>query len=224
MRGMHEGAEELTDRLRGAPTRVVLADDHALMRMMVRRALEEEGFAVVAEAADADAAVGAALDHRPDLCLLDLVMPGDGAEAARRIDNLLPGTRIVMLTASSRDDDLFRCLCAGAMGYLLKDTNPERLPATLREALDGGPSIPRSLVSRLAQEFGDPGRTRGRGPRVRRRGQGLSEGERDVLDLLRAGRAAKEIALELSVPDAAVRRHISSMMRKLSLADGDANR
>ena len=200
-----------------ARIRVVLADDHQLMRTMVRRALEDDGFDVVAEAADADGAVNAAIEHRPDLCLLDLVMPGDGAAAALRIDTALPGTRIVMLTASSNEDDLFRCVRAGAMGYLLKDTDPARLTAALRGVLNGEASIPRALVARLVSEFRD--RNRRLVPTMRRRGLDLSEREWDVLERLREGRTTKEIALEFELSDVTVRRHISTMVKKLGVAD-----
>ncbi len=180
------------------PVRVVLADDHELMRLMVRGALEAEGFAVVADAADADGAVGAALEQRPDLCVLDLFMPGDGAMAARRIDNLLPGTPIVMLTASSSDDDLLRCLQAGAIGCLLKDTNLDGLPDALRRLLDEGMTLPQWLVARLL-----------RSPRA------LPARDAEVLERLHRGRPAAEVARELGMPLADVRRHIVSLLRRL---------
>lgn len=190
--------------------RVVLADDHELMRTLVRAALEDGGFDVVAEAGDADGAVGAALDHRPDACVLDLRMPGGGADAARRIDNALPGTPIVMLSASSSDADMLCCLGAGALGYLVKGTELERLPGSLRRMLADEGAVPRSVVARLTRELDRPPPDPGR-----RRRLDLSDPEREVLGHLRHDRRAREIAQELGVPAADVRRHIASMARKL---------
>lgn len=201
----------------GERIRVVLADDHTLMRTMIRRALEEDGFEVVAEAASADEALRAVHATRPDLCLLDIVMPGGGIEAAERIDAEVPGTSVVMLTASSNDDNLFRSVRAGALGYLLKDTDPDRLPVALRGVLNGEASIPRTLVARLVEEFRE--RSKRRVPTMRRRGLDLSEREWDVLELLRDGRTTKEIALEFDLSDVTVRRHISTMVRKLGVED-----
>jgi two-component system nitrate/nitrite response regulator NarL len=107
-----------------ASLRIVLADDHAPTRLGVRRALERADFEIVAEADDAQGAIQAVLEHRPDLCLLDIYMPGGGINAAARLSEAMPELPIVMLTASSADDDLFEALRAGACGYLLKDTDP----------------------------------------------------------------------------------------------------
>ena len=125
-------------------TRVVLADDHAPTRAGVRLALEHSEFGVVAEATTAAEAVSAALRHRPDVCLLDIYMPGGGIEAAGEIrERASRDTALVMLTASDSDDDLFAALRAGATGYLPKTTAADRLAPALRGVLAGEAALPR---------------------------------------------------------------------------------
>jgi two-component system NarL family response regulator len=114
---------------------ILLADDHALLRGAVRADLEDHGFRICAEADDAAGAVAAALSERPDLCLLDVDMPGGGIEAARQIREQLPGTRVVMLTVSRNAEDMDAASAAGAVGYLMKDLPAERLAAALGEIL-----------------------------------------------------------------------------------------
>lgn len=114
---------------------ILLADDHELLRGAVRADLEDHGFRICAEAGDAEAAVAAALVERPDLCLLDVDMPGGGIEAARAICEQVPETRVVMLTVSRNADDVDAATAAGAVGYLLKDLPAERLAAALGDIL-----------------------------------------------------------------------------------------
>ena len=116
---------------------VVLADDQVATRAGVRRALAPHGFRIVAEVENAADAVIAALEHRPDVCMLEVRLPGNGIEAARRISDELPEAKIVMLTASERHDDLVAALRAGADGYLLKTTSADRLPYAIRGVLRG---------------------------------------------------------------------------------------
>ena len=111
------------------PLRVVIADDHAPTRAGVQYALEADGCVVLAAVSDASKAVAAALEERPEVCLLDINMPGGGIRAASQITSALPDTAVVMLTASRDDEDLFDALRAGASGYLLKDMDPDRLAA-----------------------------------------------------------------------------------------------
>ena len=199
--------------------RVLIADDHAATRDDVRRALERDpGFQVVAEAPDAFAAIEAALRERPDLCLLDINMPGGGIAAAWEISARLPQTKIVMLTVSEDERNLFAALRAGASGYLLKDIDPRRLPATLADVLRGEAAIPRSLVAQLIREFRD------RGPRRR---DVMAEGaeapltsrEWQVLDLLRRGMGTAQIAHRLVLSPITVRTHVNSILRKLRAPD-----
>lgn len=202
-------------------TRVVIADDHPPTRAGVRRVLEESGFEVCAEEADADGAVAAALRDRPAVCLLDIRMPGGGIDAARRIAAALPETAIVMLTVSRDDDDLFDALRAGAAGYLLKDIERERLPEALHAVLAGEAPLPASLVARLVEEF----RHRDRRRRLliaSRPGVQLREREWEVLELLHAGLSTAEIARRLFVAEVTVRTHVSAILRKLRVPDREA--
>src|ERR1700688_3094636 len=135
---------------------VLLADDHARTRGLVRGALEATPeFRVCAEASNADEAMESADREHPDVCLLDINMPGSGIAAAARISAALPTASIVMLTVSRKDDDLFDALRAGAMGYILKGTDDQSLVDSLRRVLSGEASLPGSLVARLVEEFRD---------------------------------------------------------------------
>ena len=176
------------------------------------------GFDVCAEADDAHGAVTAVLRERPDLCLLDVNMPGGGIRAAGEIARQLPGCPVVMLTVSRSDTDLFDSLHAGAAGYLLKDTDPERLPHALRGVLAGEAAIPRSLVARVLDEVRTRGRRR-RVPQLGARGVELTSREWEVLDLLAQELSTAEIAKRLFVSPVTVRRHISSILDKLRVGD-----
>jgi DNA-binding NarL/FixJ family response regulator len=198
--------------------RVVIADDHPPTRAGVARALEGEGFLICAEAPDGATAVTESLRHRPDVCLLDIHMPGNGVEAAAEITSQLPETSVIMLTVSRNDDDLFDALRAGASGYLLKDMNPERLPDAIRGVLSGEAAMPRSLVAHLIEEF----RERGRRKRLflhRRQAVDLTSREWEVLELMRQGLSTAEIATRLFITKATVRTHIAAVLRKLHASD-----
>ena len=203
--------------------RVLVADDHQATRTGVRRVLETHGFDVCAEAEDASGAVAAALRERPDVCLLDIRMPGNGISAAAEIAGAVPETAIVMLTVSRDDEDLFSALRVGAAGYLLKDIPAEHLAASLDAVLDGEASLPGTLVARLVEEFRERGRRRllalpGR------RGVELTGREWEVLQLLRRDRTTAEIAAELFVSETTVRTHVSAILRKLRVPDRRAAR
>jgi DNA-binding NarL/FixJ family response regulator len=195
--------------------RVLIADDHAPTRRDVREILEEDGrFQVCAEAADAPAAVAAALETLPDVCLLDIRMPGSGVLAAWEIASRLPSTRIVMLTISEDEDDLFRALRSGASGYLLKDADPARLPDQLARAADGEAPLDPAVAAHVIVAF------RGGEPRRRRvlghvNFERLTSREWEVLDLIRQGQSTAAIAARLAVTPATVRSHHSSALRKL---------
>ena len=137
---------------------MVLADDHSRIRGRVREALEASGCEVCGEGASADDAVRLANEHRPDVALLDIHMPGSGIRAAREIAEALPQVTVVMLTQSAEEDDLFDSLRAGAAGYLLKDTDPATLADSLRGVLVGEAAMPPRLVARIIQEFRAPSR------------------------------------------------------------------
>jgi two-component system NarL family response regulator len=200
---------------------VVLADDHAATRAGVRGALEEDGFAVVAEVATADAAVEEAIRHRPDMCLLDLSMPGGGINATQRISEASPETKIVILTVSPSGDDLVDAVVAGASGYVLKDTSAARLPQVLRSVLDGEAALPRALQKRLLEEVRAREANRRRPRRfVPRRHTGdaeLTEREWEVLELIAASHPTTVVARRLGISEVTVRRHISSAVHKLGV-------
>lgn len=204
----------------GLPT-VVTADDHPATRLGVRMALTRGGFRVVAEAADCKGAVEAILRELPDVCLLDVRMPGGGIEAARRVIESGARTAVVMLTVSQDRGDLMAALRAGAVGYLPKDTHPDRLPAALCGVLTGEAAVPRALTalvlkSLLEVDHGSPP------ARLRVGGVELSAREAQVLHLLRSGMRTGDISEALSLSPVTVRRHISAGVAKLGVADRDA--
>ncbi len=197
-----------------AGARVLIADDHAPTRAMVRRAIETGGFLVCADVADADGAIRASRETRPDVVLLDVRMPGNGIRAAAVIGTEQPNVPIVMLTISDEDGDLFSALSAGASGYLLKVQDPATIPEALRMVLSGEAALSRKLVKRLVQEYRDRDarqRIRARLPR----GARLTPKEWEVLELLNEGLGTAEIARQLFVADVTVRSHLAAIIRKL---------
>ena len=201
--------------------RVLIADDHAPTRDDVRRALTEGGLIVCAEAADAAHAVQHALETRPDICLLDVRMPGSGVAAAWEIAARLPTTKVVMLTVSEDDASLFSALRAGAVGYLVKDLDLRSLPRALRDVAAGRAAIPRALVARMVKHFQTSD------PRFRTTTVGIDEGLRltsrewEVLAALADGLSTREIAGRLRLKPSGVRAHISALVRKIGVADRD---
>jgi DNA-binding NarL/FixJ family response regulator len=202
------------------PLRVVLADDHARIRSRVREALEEGGCAVVGEAADGEEAVRLAEEHRPDVVLLDIHMPGNGIKAAGQIGSRLPGTPVVMLTQSAEEDDLFDSLRAGAAGYLLKDMDPRELPGALRSVLAGEGAMSPRLIGRIMDEFRAPPKRRfGRRSAAAAK---LSPREWEIMQLLSSGRSTDEVARQLFVSPTTVRVHVSTVLRKLRVEDRES--
>ena len=199
--------------------RVLIADDHAPTRDDVRRALTQAGMVVCAEAADAAHAVQQALETRPDICLLDVRMPGGGVAAAWEIAARLPTTKVVMLTVSVEDGDLFRALRAGAVSYLVKDIDFGVLPLALRDVAEGRAAIPPELVARMVTQFhsNDPRfRTTEVGTDL---GPRLTSREWDVLAGLAEGLSTRDIARRLQLKPSGVRAHISAVVQKLGVRD-----
>ena len=199
----------------------VLADDHVPTRTGVRAAIERHGFQVLAEVGDGPSAVSATLELKPDVALLDIHMPGNGIVAAGEIAAKSPDTVVVMLTVSRSDEDLFDSLRAGAAGYLLKDTDPERLPIALRGVIEGEAAVPRSLMARVIEEFRERDGRRTL-PILKRRGIELTSREWDVLTMMRDGHTTAAIARQLSISPVTVRRHVSSTLQKLDVPDREA--
>jgi two-component system, NarL family, nitrate/nitrite response regulator NarL len=202
--------------------RVLLADDHAPTRGVVREALEEQGFEVVADVDSAQGAIAAAQELRPDVCLLDIHMPGGGGiAAAAEISQLLPDVPIVMLTASQDDRDLFAALRAGASGYLVKGIDPDRIGPALMSALAGETILPRWLVKQVVDEFQPAPRRRLLLPHRSTQVQ-LTEREAEILDLMAEGLSTEDMAKKLFVAQVTVRSHIAAVLKKLQVKDRES--
>jgi DNA-binding NarL/FixJ family response regulator len=201
------------------PLRALLADDHAPTLEELRDALRNDPrFDVVAAVEHAAAAVTEAVRTKPDLCVLDIKMPGNGIAACWEITARLPRTIVVMFTVSAADSDLFAALRAGASGYLLKDTDPARIPDLLVGATLGQAAIPPSLVAHMVRHF------KTRDPR-RRHLAGtapLTSREWEVLELMSRRLTNSQIARELTVSPVTVRSHVAAILRKLRVPDRDA--
>lgn len=196
--------------------RVVLADAHEAALFGMGAALEADGMDVVAAVMNGPDAVAAAVRTRPDAALIDVALPGGGGVAAAcLIAERAPEVAVVLIAAEASDTELLAGLRAGARGYLLKDTDPDRLSHALRGAIAGEAAIPRALVLRLAAEYRRLERQAatvlGLGDR------GLSRREVEVLTLLADGRSTREVAAELGIADVTVRRHVSSAAAKLGV-------
>jgi DNA-binding NarL/FixJ family response regulator len=180
-------------------------------------ALEQGGLDVCAEVANAADAVEVALRERPDVCLLDVHMPGGGTAAASMITCHLPGTVVLMLTVSREGEDLFEALRQGARGYLLKEMDPSKLPVAVRAALQGEVALPRSLAGPLVEEFRHGGRSRRPGRQPSDRPE-LTRREWDVMELLCEDASTAEIARRLFLSRVTVRRHVSNILTKLDVS------
>jgi DNA-binding NarL/FixJ family response regulator len=197
--------------------RVLIADDHAPTRAGVRIALQRDGIEVCAEVASASEAVEAAMRERPDVCLLDVHMPGGGPSAASKITLNLPSTLVLMLTVSRDNEDMLESLRRGAVGYLLKDMNPASLPVAVRAALGGEGVLPRSLAAGLIEEFRHRPEARRPTGQPRER-PALSGREWEILELLAEGATTAQMAKRLFLSKVTVRRHISSVLSKLDVS------
>jgi DNA-binding NarL/FixJ family response regulator len=199
--------------------RVLLADDQALVRAGFRALLDaQDDIEVVAEAADGDEAVSLALEHRPDVVLMDIRMPGtDGLTATRRIaeDARLHDVRVVILTTFDLDEHVFEAIRLGANGFLVKDTEPAELLRAVRAVVDGdallSPSVTRRLIEEFAVRAKDPGQVPGL--------SGLTDREREVMALAGQGLSNDEIAERLIMSTATARTHVSRAMVKLGARD-----
>ncbi len=201
-----------------AASRVVIADDHAPTRQLVRGSLEDAGFEVCADAHDAAGAVRAVVEHDADVALLDVRMPGGGIAAAAEISMVHPRTAVVMLTVSNDDADLFASITAGAVGYLLKGLSHDELSASLRTVLDGESVLPPALVRRVLAAFRANAQTGGQTKR-RRKSDALTVREREVLGLLEEGLTTAQMAERLFVGQVTIRSHIAAILRKLEVPD-----
>lgn len=195
------------------PLRVLLADDHPVVRQGLRTFLaSREGIDVVGEAADAEEAVTRTAMLKPDVVLLDLVMPrGGGVAAIERIRALGLDARVLVLTSFAGDDQLLPALRAGAAGYLLKDADPAELEQALRAVGRGEAALHPTVAARVLREVAG-------GPSSGRLGT-LTAREREVLGLLGQGLTNRQIARRLGIAEKTVKTHVSSVLGKLGLAD-----
>lgn len=196
------------------PIRVLIVDDHAIVRKGTRALLVEvEGIDVVGEAADGLAAVEQAASLRPDVILMDLVMPGmDGIEAIRRIKDSQAETRILALTSFAADDKVFPAIKAGALGYFLKSADPEDLIQAIKQVYNGEPSLHPSIARKVLQEIRTPHE---KPPAT----DPLTEREVEILHLVAQGLSNKQIGDQLCIAEVTVRTHVSKILNKLHLAN-----
>jgi DNA-binding NarL/FixJ family response regulator len=183
-------------------------------------ALMQGGFDVVGEAADGDQTVRLVARDRPDVCLLDVEIEGGGIEAAARICRESPATAVVMIGATREIEDVLAALRAGAVGYLPKDTRPDRLPNALRGVLKGEAALPRALVWTLMQELREF--TAPPVEPIRVGAVELTARESEVLRLLSTGLSTAQVSTQLSLSPVTVRRHVSAGIAKLGVADREA--
>jgi NarL family two-component system response regulator LiaR len=205
--------EGLEDTVSGEPIRVLVVDDQAIIRKGIRALLAEVGdILVVGEANNGEEAVARAQSLEPDVVLMDLVMPGmDGIEATRRIVRQ-QDARVLVLTSFVGDDKVFPAIKAGALGYLLKDSEPSDLLDAIQQVHRGEPSLHPTIARKVLQEMREPS---DRPPTP----EPLTDRELEVLRLVAEGLSNREVAERLVVTEATVRSHVSNILGKLHLAN-----
>lgn len=192
--------------------RLLLADDHRMLRETLKRSMIDEGFEVVAEASDGQEAVELASEHRPDVVLLDVTMPEmDGVEAARRICETHDDIRVIMLTMHADQDVIAAAIRAGAVGYLVKDCSFEEVADTVRQAMsadtDVSPLLAESMLSEAQNLLASDGDTV------------VSKREIEVLQLIADGCSTPEVAEKLYISQKTVKNHLASIYAKLDARD-----
>lgn len=193
---------------------VLIADDHAVVREGLRTLINTEpGMIVVDEAADGEEAVIKAINKQPDVILIDMVMPKqNGLDTIVKIKKNQPNAKILVLTSFADDDKLFPAIKAGALGYLLKNTSPQRLLQAIRDGYHGEPSMSPDIAKKLMQEMQHP-------TKLPPTEDPLTKREVEVLCLIAQGLTNNEIAEELVIGQGTVRTHVSNILIKLHLAN-----
>jgi NarL family two-component system response regulator LiaR len=193
--------------------RVLIADDHAIVRKGLRALLAtERDIEVIGEAEDGAQAVSQARALQPDVILMDLVMPKmDGIEATRQITEQQKGAHILVLTSFAADDQVFPAIKAGALGYLLKDSGPDELVQAIHQVQRGEPSLEPSIARKVLHELSQP-------PKQPPTVDPLTERELAVLRLIAQGKSNRDIAEQLVITEMTVRTHVSNVLSKLHLA------
>jgi len=197
-----------------SPIRVLIADDHAILRKGIRALLSTEtDIEVVGEGGDGAEAVAQADALQPDVILMDLVMPKmDGIEATRQVTAKQQGVRVLVLTSFAADDKVFPAIKAGALGYILKDTGPDDLVRAIRQVHRGEPTLEPEIARKVLFELAQP-------PKQPPTPDPLTAREMDVLRLLAQGKSNREIAEDLVLAELTVRTHVSNILGKLHLAN-----
>jgi NarL family two-component system response regulator LiaR len=196
------------------PIRIVIADDHVLVRQGIRAFLETHGdLEIVDEAEDAADAARACAEHRPNVALVDLVMPGGGIEATRMIRETSPETQVVLLTSFEDARQIVAAVQAGALSCLLKDVDADALADALRKAARGEAVLHQRVAAKLMDALrrgGEPG------SEVL---ESLSQREREVLTLMAEGLSNQKIAERLGIGEKTVKTHVSNVLGKLNVSD-----
>ncbi len=199
-----------------AVIRVLVVDDHTLFRKGLISLLQQNGIEVVGEARDGEEGVQLALQLQPDVILMDVMMPHkNGIQATQAIRERLPDARIIMLTVSEEDADLFSAIKAGARGYLLKNVEPEHLVKAIDLLMKGEAVIPHTMASKLLNEFGSIARRADAPPAKRLKP--LTTRERETLQLLATGQSNKEIGNALCISEHTVKIHLKNILKKLHM-------
>lgn len=196
------------------PLRVMLVDDHALVRSAIGQALTAPDVEVIGEATTAEEAMRLAPDLRPDVLLLDIDLPGmSGVDLVRELAPRLPATKIVMLTVSTDRRNLIDALRHGAAGYLTKDLPADALLRAVRGIRQGDLPMPRALAAQALEHFAHGGSAESADPQL----ASLSSRETEVLRLLESGLTDREIADALTISTRTVESHVSAILRKLGV-------
>lgn len=191
--------------------RLMLADDHRMLRDTLKRSMLDEGFDVVAEASDGQEAVALGLEHRPDVVLMDVTMPEmDGVEATRRLVDGAPGTRVIMLTMHADHDVIAAAIRAGAVGYLVKDCSFDEVAETVRQAMstdtDVSSQVAASMLTEAQHLTGEADSS-------------VTKREIEVLQLIADGCSTPEVAQQLFISQKTVKNHLASIYAKLDARD-----
>lgn len=194
--------------------RLMLADDHRMLREGLRRSMTDQGFDVVGEACDGDEAIRLAEELRPEVILMDVTMPEvDGVEATRQIHQIIPEIRIVMLTMHADQEVLAAAIRAGASGYLVKDCSTDEIASAVRMAASGETALSPQLAASMLDEVRKLDQPANEEDRI------ITKREEEVLQLIANGCSTPEVAEQLFISQKTVKNHLASIYQKLDARD-----